>query len=77
VLWAFIAVIMVVYFGFLRHMDIGKVLIILMFSLVGIIGSSAVAWFGIRVNTYANSRTAFAALAGKPFPAYSIPLQAA
>jgi K(+)-stimulated pyrophosphate-energized sodium pump len=76
VLWAFIAVIMVVYFGFLRHMDIGKVVIILMFSLVGIIGSSAVAWFGIRVNTYANSRTAFAALAGKPFPAYSIPLQA-
>ncbi len=76
VLWFFIAVIMVVYFGLLRHFDFGKVVIILVFSLIGILGSSSVAWFGIRVNTYANSRTAFAALAGKPFPAYSIPLQA-
>src|SRR5512137_1700249 len=77
VLWAFIAVIIVLYFGVLSEgFGPGKVVIILAFSLVGILGSSGVAWFGIRVNTFANSRTAFAALAGKPFPAYSIPLQA-
>ena len=50
--------------------------IILLFSLVGIAGSYLVAWFGIRVNTFANSRTAFASLAGKPYPCYAIPLQA-
>ena len=50
--------------------------IILVFSLVGIAGSYGVAWFGIRVNTFANSRTAFAGLRGKPYPIYSIPLQA-
>src|SRR5207302_8789458 len=44
--------------------------------IVGILGSSSVAWFGIRINTFANSRTAFAALAGKPFPCYAIPLKA-
>ena len=55
---------------------IGKSLIILAFSLVGIAGSCGVAWFGIRVNTFANSRTAFAALKGKPFPCYAIPLKA-
>jgi K(+)-stimulated pyrophosphate-energized sodium pump len=77
VLWAFIAVIIVFYFGFLSEgFGPGKVLIILAFSLVGILGSSGVAWFGIRVNTYANSRTAFASLRGKPFPTYAIPLQA-
>jgi K(+)-stimulated pyrophosphate-energized sodium pump len=54
----------------------GKVLLILVMSLVGILGSSGVAWFGIRVNTYANSRSAFAALGGKPFPTYAIPLKA-
>jgi K(+)-stimulated pyrophosphate-energized sodium pump len=75
-LWAFIGVIMVVYFGVLRHMDLVSVLAILAFSLVGILGSTGVAWFGIRVNTYANSRSAFAALRGKPFPTYAIPLQA-
>ena len=48
--------------------------IILGFSLVGIAGSYGVAWFGIRVNTFANSRTAFAALRGKPYPAFAIPL---
>ena len=53
-----------------------KVAIILLFSLVGIAGSYGVAWFGIRVNTYANSRTAFASLQGKPFPCYEIPLKA-
>ncbi len=77
VLWAFIAVIIVAYFGFLTEgFTAGKVAIILAFSVIGILGSSGVAWFGIRVNTYANSRTAFASLRGKPFPTYAIPLQA-
>ncbi|HLM48686.1 MAG TPA: sodium/proton-translocating pyrophosphatase, partial [Myxococcaceae bacterium] len=71
-----IGVVMVVYFGVLRHMEAVKVVTILAFSLVGIAGSYGVAWFGIRVNTFANSRTAFASLRGKPYPTYSIPLQA-
>ena len=68
--------IMVVYFGVLRHLDAGKVVMILVCSLIGIAGSSGVAWFGMRINTFANSRTAFAALRGKPFPTYAIPLKA-
>ena len=76
ILEAFIAVIIVLYFGVLSGMEISRVLIILAFSLVGIAGSYAVAWFGIRVNTFANSRTAFASLEGKPFPLYAIPLKA-
>src|SRR5207244_6885380 len=52
------------------------VVIILIFSLIGIAGSFSVAWFGIRVNTFANSRTAFASLAGKPYPCYNIPMEA-
>ena len=80
ILWAFIAVIIVAYFGFLTNeghgLGFGRVLIVLVFSMIGILGSSAVAWFGIRVNTYANSRTAFAALEGKPFATYAIPLMA-
>ena len=75
-LWVFIASIMVVYFGWLRHFSIDRVLLIIFFSLVGIAGSYGVAWFGIRINTFANSRTAFAALRGKPFPTYEIPLKA-
>src|SRR5260370_7940860 len=75
-LWAFIAAIIVLYFGVLRHFEVPRVLIILVFSLVGIAGSYGVAWFGIRVNTFANSRTAFASLPGKPFPVYQIPLEA-
>jgi K(+)-stimulated pyrophosphate-energized sodium pump len=75
-LWAFIAVIIVLYFGMLEHMEAMRVAIILGFSLVGIAGSYGVAWFGIRVNTFANSRTAFASLPGKPFPVYQIPLEA-
>jgi K(+)-stimulated pyrophosphate-energized sodium pump len=67
---------MVVYFGWLRHMDAVKVLVILLSSVVGIAGSYGVAWFGIRINTFANSRTAFASLGGKPFPTYAIPLKA-
>jgi K(+)-stimulated pyrophosphate-energized sodium pump len=72
----FIGAIMVVYFGVLRHFDAARVVIILVASLVGIAGSYGVAWFGIRINTFANSRTAFASLKGKPFPTYSIPLKA-
>jgi K(+)-stimulated pyrophosphate-energized sodium pump len=75
-LWAFIAVIILLYFGVLQHMEAMRVAIILGFSLVGIAGSYGVAWFGIRVNTFANSRTSFAALPGKPFPVYQIPLEA-
>ena len=75
-LWAFIAAIIVLYFGVLRHFEIPRVMIILAFSLVGIAGSYGVAWFGIRVNTFANSRTAFASLPGKPYPVYQIPLEA-
>jgi len=75
-LWVFIATIIAVYFGVLRHFEVSRVLIILAFSLVGIAGSYGVAWFGIRVNTFANSRTAFASLPGKPYPVYQIPLEA-
>ncbi len=75
-LWVFIGAIITVYFGALEHMDAMKVVIILAFSLIGIAGSYGVAWFGIRVNTFANSRTAFASLRGKPYPCYAIPLQA-
>src|SRR5215469_4842809 len=75
-LWVFIAVIILLYFGLLQHMEATRVVIILAFSLVGIAGSYGVAWFGIRVNTFANSRTAFASLPGKPYPVYQIPLEA-
>jgi K(+)-stimulated pyrophosphate-energized sodium pump len=75
-LWVMIAAIMVVYFGVLRGFDAMRVTIIIIASLVGIGGSYFVAWFGIRINTFANSRTAFASLKGKPFPTYSIPLKA-
>ena len=76
ILEIFIGLVIIFYFGFLQHMETYKVAIILFFSLVGIGGSYMVAWFGIRVNTFANSRTAFASLRGKPFPCYAIPLQA-
>jgi K(+)-stimulated pyrophosphate-energized sodium pump len=80
VLWAFIAVVILAYFGWLAPVP-GKPVsvtlpIILLFSIVGICGSYGVAWFGIRVNTFANSRTAFAGLGGKPYPIYAIPLKA-
>jgi K(+)-stimulated pyrophosphate-energized sodium pump len=80
ILWVFIAVIVVAYFGVLRpvpgHPVALTVPMILLFSLIGIGGSYGVAWFGIRVNTFANSRTAFASLEGKPYPIYAIPLKA-
>jgi K(+)-stimulated pyrophosphate-energized sodium pump len=72
----FIGVIMIVYFGVLQQMAATKVVIIVIFSLIGIGGSYGVAWFGIRINTFANSRTAFASLEGKPYPIYAIPLKA-
>src|SRR5206468_4105717 len=75
-LWLFIAVIIVLYFGVLLKYEAARVTIILLFSIVGIAGSYGVAWFGIRVNTFANSRTAFASLRGKPYPLYRIPLSA-
>ncbi len=73
---AFIAVIILLYFGLLLKYDAARVIIILGFSILGILGSYGVAWFGIRVNTFANSRTAFASLGGKPYPVYRIPLSA-
>ena len=76
ILEAFIAVVIILYFGLLEHLVANRVIIILLFSLVGIAGSYGVAWFGIRVNTFANSRTAFAGLRGKPYPIYAIPLKA-
>ncbi|MBO4555348.1 MAG: sodium-translocating pyrophosphatase, partial [Elusimicrobiales bacterium] len=74
ILWAFIGVIMVWYFS--RSMTIGQIFIVILFSIIGILGSYSVAWFGIRINTYANSRTAFAGLKGKPYPTMAIPLKA-
>src|SRR5256885_1384707 len=79
-LWTFIAVIIGAYYGWLNPIP-GKPIvltlaIILAFSLVGIAGSYGVAWFGIRVNTFANSGAAFASLRGRPFPIYTIPLRA-
>ena len=82
ILEAFIAVVIVLYFGWLsppadpNASTALRVHVILLFSLIGIAGSYGVAWFGIRVNTFANSRTAFASLGGKPYPIYAIPLKA-
>ncbi|MCZ2343391.1 MAG: sodium-translocating pyrophosphatase [Bacteroidales bacterium] len=87
-LWLFIGTIIAVYYGYLTEFHdpaTGEVRqgfppdrigIILLFSVIGILGSYGVAWFGIRVNTFANSRTAFAALTGKAYPCYAIPLKA-
>ena len=75
-LWVFIAAIILLYFGVLLHYEAVRVAVILLFSVVGIAGSYGVAWFGIRVNTFANSRTAFAGLSGKPYQIYRIPLSA-
>jgi K(+)-stimulated pyrophosphate-energized sodium pump len=76
ILELFIGAIILVYFGYFRQFSALKVLIILLFSLIGIGGSYGVAWYGIRVNTFANSRTAFASLRGLPYPCYQIPLRA-
>ncbi|MBU6413213.1 MAG: sodium-translocating pyrophosphatase [Planctomycetes bacterium] len=76
ILWAFVAAAMIAYFKFLVHVSWGDMAMIIIFSLIGIAGSYGVAWFGIRVNTFANSRAAFASLRGKPWPCYDIPLKA-
>ncbi len=76
ILEAFIGVIIFIYYRVLQGMPLGRVLIILLFSLIGIAGSFGVAWFGIRINTFANSRTAFASLEGRAFPCHAIPLKA-
>ncbi|HWJ13712.1 MAG TPA: sodium-translocating pyrophosphatase [Gemmatimonadaceae bacterium] len=76
ILEIFIGLVIALYFGVLVGFPLNKVIIILLFSLIGIAGSYGVAWFGIRVNTFANSRAAFASLRGKPYPCYAIPLSA-
>ena len=76
VLEIFVGLIIALYFGLILHFPLFRVGIILLFSLVGIAGSYCVAWFGIRVNTFANSRMAFASLRGQPYPLHSIPLEA-
>jgi K(+)-stimulated pyrophosphate-energized sodium pump len=76
ILEVFIAVIIVFYFGFLQRFDAIRVVVILLFSVIGIAGSYGVAWYGIRINTFANSRTAFASLKGRPFLVYDLPLKA-
>src|SRR5215470_4190978 len=76
ILEIFIGAAIIFYFGFLRQLGVFDVVVILIFSIIGILGSYSVAWFGIRVNTFANSRTAFASLKGKPYPCYLIPIEA-
>src|SRR5688500_13212645 len=76
ILEVFIGLVILLYFGVLLDFEPTKVAVILLFSLIGIGGSYGVAWFGIRVNTFANSRTAFASLRGKPYPLHAIPLKA-
>jgi K(+)-stimulated pyrophosphate-energized sodium pump len=75
VLFAFIGSVIFVYFTFLAGLGVDRVLIVLAFAVIGMAGSYAVAWYGIRVNTFANSRTAFAALDGKPLPVHRIPMR--
>jgi len=73
---ALIAVCIIYYFGYLQHFEASKVALILGWSVMGILGSFGVAWFGMRINTFANSRTAFSSLAHKPYPVMEIPLRA-
>ncbi|MDN4475575.1 sodium-translocating pyrophosphatase [Demequina sp. SYSU T00192] len=75
-LWGVIAAVIVLYYGVLVGFSWGRVAVVIAFSLIGMAGSYSVAWFGIRVNTYANSRTSFAALEGRPLPVHRIPLKA-
>jgi K(+)-stimulated pyrophosphate-energized sodium pump len=75
ILWVLIAGCMIVYFKFLQDNTMGHVLVILLASILGILGSYGVAWFGIRINTISNSRTAFSALKGNPFATLCIPLR--
>src|SRR5213083_49926 len=75
ILEIFIGTAIIFYFGLLQRLELYRVVIILIFSIIGILGSYSVAWFGIRVDTFANSRTAFASLRGKPYPCYHIPME--
>ena len=74
-LWVFIATIIVIYYLFLVDFGVGRTAVVILFSLIGMGGSYAVAWYGIRVNTLANSRTAHAAMSGRPYPCHDIPLR--
>ncbi len=74
-LWLFIGAVIFIYFQFLAGLGLGRTLIVLLFSIIGMAGSYGIAWYGIRVNTFANSRTAFAALRGKPWEMFQIPLR--
>ncbi len=74
-LWVFIATIIVIYYLFLVDFGVGRTAVVILFSLIGMGGSYAVAWYGIRVNTLANSRTAHAAMSGRPHPCHDIPLR--
>jgi K(+)-stimulated pyrophosphate-energized sodium pump len=76
ILEALVAIIIILYFGVLLHLPTLTVITILLCSIVGILGSFGVAWYGIRVNNFANSRSAFSSLKGKPYPTYHIPLKA-
>jgi K(+)-stimulated pyrophosphate-energized sodium pump len=76
ILEIFIGIIILFYFGYFQRLETTRVIVILLFSVLGIAGSYSVAWYGIRVNTFANSRTAFASLRGTPYPCYQIPLRA-
>lgn len=75
ILFAFIGTVILIYFKFLAGLSWDRVAIVLLFAVVGMAGSYGVAWYGIRVNTFANSRTAFAALEGKPLPVHRIPMR--
>ena len=75
-LFAFIGSVIFVYFGFLNTSGgWGRVVIVLLFAIIGMGGSYAIAWYGIRLNTFANSRTSFASLKGKPYDVYNIPMR--
>src|SRR5262249_25440268 len=75
ILWVLIAACMLYYFMGLQHEEFGKVIVVLLCSILGILGSYGVAWFGIRINTVSNSRTAFSALKGNPLATLGIPLR--
>jgi len=75
ILWVLIGLCMVYYYKGLQHMNWGTVVVILLASILGILGSYGVAWFGMRINTFANSRSAFAALRGTPWLALAIPMR--
>ncbi len=76
ILFAFIGLAVLLYFAVLEHMPIGSVLLILGWTVIGVMGSYAVAWYGVRMNTYANARMAFASLRRRPLDLLNIPLTA-